>query len=420
MSPKYLAGFLVLSCVASAATAGPSRAERELVEIKAALMSADYRGDISNLAALRSRALQLSDDPKLGYLADYWSGFASWRIVVNNNDGKIPPAEAMAHLTRAAADFESSLRKKDDFADAWAGAAAVHGWLAAYKHSDEAAMNTEVETFKRLLNRALELEPSNPRVLWVQATPSIVLPPERGGNIDRAIELYRKMVDNARPLTPESPLPDWGKAEGLMSLANAHLKKSEVQAAADEAGAALHLQPEWHYLRDILLPQIHQHDFDYLLGDWEFTATNQQYGKFRGYWSAARLDDANIIDEYRVVGDGGETYYVTRTLRAYNARQKQWELVSTEKGSGLQNLGTGQREGAEVHIEQKFGAGTDNPSLLRIRYYDIHPDRFSWAADRSADGGKTWIKNFQSIEAHRIGPSRSLALTNATATSSKP
>ena len=40
---------------------------------------------------------------------------------------------------------------------------------------------------------------------------------------------------------------------------------------------------------------------------------------------------------------------MTRTLRAYNARQKQWELVSTEKGSGLQNLGTGQREGAEVH-----------------------------------------------------------------------
>jgi len=30
----------------------------------------------------------------------------------------------------------------------------------------------------------------------------------------------------------------------------------------------------------------HQGDFDYLLGDWEFTAMSREYGKSRGYWSA--------------------------------------------------------------------------------------------------------------------------------------
>lgn len=34
----------------------------------------------------------------------------------------------------------------------------------------------------------------------------------------------------------------------------------------------------------------HKGEFDYLLGDWEFTATSQQYGKFQGLWSAVRLD----------------------------------------------------------------------------------------------------------------------------------
>jgi hypothetical protein len=155
----------------------------------------------------------------------------------------------------------------------------------------------------------------------------------------------------------------------------------------------------------------HLHDFDYLLGDWEFTGTNQQYGKFHGYWSAARLDDGEIFDEYRITGDQGETYYVTRTIRAYNAKLDQWELVSTEKGGGLQNLGTGQRDGAEVHIEQTFGAGSPNPSLWRIRYYDIQPDHFSWAGDRSNDHGKSWVTNYQQLQVKRIGPARSLALT---------
>lgn len=156
----------------------------------------------------------------------------------------------------------------------------------------------------------------------------------------------------------------------------------------------------------------HQHDFDYLLGDWEFTATSQQYGKFHGLWSAAKLDDGEIFDEYRVTGDQGETYYVTRTIRAWNARTNQWDLVSTEKGAGLRNLGTGHREGDEMRIEQTFGAGTKTPSLSRIRYYNIGPDHFSWSSDRSNDNGKTWVKGFQQIEAKRIGPARSLALTS--------
>ncbi|MFN2399704.1 MAG: hypothetical protein ABR543_13860 [Gemmatimonadaceae bacterium] len=134
-----------------------------------------------------------------------------------------------------------------------------------------------------------------------------------------------------------------------------------------------------------------------------------EYGKGRGYWSAVRLaEGAEILDEYRVVGDSGETYYSSSTLRAYNAILDRWELVSAESGTGLQNVGTAHKVGAEMRIEQKFGVMSANPSVWQIRYYDIRPDRFSWSADRSTDGGKTWTKNVLTIEARRIGPARSL------------
>ena len=43
----------------------------------------------------------------------------------------------------------------------------------------------------------------------------------------------------------------------------------------------------------------------------------------------------------------------------------------------------------------------------------------AWAADRSADGGKTWVKNFQQLEVRRIGPARSMApLTSVRASAS--
>lgn len=157
------------------------------------------------------------------------------------------------------------------------------------------------------------------------------------------------------------------------------------------------------------LDQAHRGDFDYLLGDWEFTALSRQYGTFRGLWSAVRLaPGGQVYDEYRIVGDSGETFYVTTTLRAYNAVLDQWELVSMEGTTGLQNVGTGHRVGEEVRIEQKFGVMSDTPSLWRIRYYNIGSDQFSWTADRSTDDGRTWTTGFQQIEARRIGPPRTM------------
>lgn len=156
------------------------------------------------------------------------------------------------------------------------------------------------------------------------------------------------------------------------------------------------------------LNQAHKGDFDYLLGEWKFTTVSKEHGPGQGFWTAVRLSTGQILDEFRIVGDNRETWYVTSTLRSYNAGLDRWELVGMVGGGGLQDVGTGQRTGDEVHIEQKFGVATGNESILRIRYYNIQQDRFSWSADRSTDGGKTWSKEDQKIEARRIGPARSL------------
>jgi hypothetical protein len=154
--------------------------------------------------------------------------------------------------------------------------------------------------------------------------------------------------------------------------------------------------------------EAHKGDFDYLLGEWEFTSVSKQHGPGKGFWTAVRLATGQILDEFRVVGDNRETWYVTSTLRSYNAGLDRWELVGMIEGGGLQDVGIAQRVADEVHIEQKFGVANGNTSILRIRYYNIQPDRFSWTADRSMDGGKTWSQEGQKIEARRIGPARSL------------
>jgi hypothetical protein len=184
--------------------------------------------------------------------------------------------------------------------------------------------------------------------------------------------------------------------------------------AAPEFAAPLHLVPKQKVPKRTseelkALWDKHHGDFDYLLGDWEFTNVDKEHGKNRGYWSAVRLGEgADILDEYRVVGNDGETYYVSSTIRAYNATLDRWELISADQGRGLHDFGTARKAGDEMHILQTFGVMTDEPSLWRIRYYNIKPDSFSWTADRSLDDGKTWVKEWLTIEARRIGPARKL------------
>jgi hypothetical protein len=85
-------------------------------------------------------------------------------------------------------------------------------------------------------------------------------PPERGGGQDRAIESYRRGLELcSRVKASDDPLePSWGKPELMMSLAYSYLntKPGDLNTAERYARDALEIVPYWHYMRDILLPQI--------------------------------------------------------------------------------------------------------------------------------------------------------------------
>ena len=234
-------------------------AERELIDVKARIMSADFRADLVELGELRDLSVAFAGDAKLGHLANYWAGFASWRLAMNGYNRQLDAADLRGHLERAAAALEAAMRERGDFADAYAAAASVNGWLASYRRDDPEALRDLVARSRQQLARAKELAPTNPRVLWVESlslSASSAAKPENG---ERAMQVLQNALEvsdfRARP---DSPLPDWGRAEILMALAWGHLHSAQpdLTAAEEQARAALKLHPEWFYVRELLVPQI--------------------------------------------------------------------------------------------------------------------------------------------------------------------
>ena len=54
-----------------------------------------------------------------------------------------------------------------------------------------------------------------------------------------------------------------------------------------------------------------------------------------------------------------------------------------------------------MHLHRRGESPDGGTTLLKIRYYNIQPNRFSWSADLSTDGGATWVRDDLRIEASR-------------------
>jgi hypothetical protein len=147
--------------------------------------------------------------------------------------------------------------------------------------------------------------------------------------------------------------------------------------------------------------EAHQHEFDYLLGDWSFAAKSRQGSTFHGHWTAERLPGGQILDEFQIESPSGA--HSVFTVRAYNAALGRWDIVTLNRVAGLGHVGTARRVGAEIVADQNVGSEGAHQSVWHIRYHDITASHFVWDADQSSDAGKTWDRDFMTIEADRVG-----------------
>jgi len=229
----------------------------------AMIRKADYEADFAALRRLYDQLAPFAENEQLASRVRYWRGFALWRRALNGFNDNVSPKQLENDLSLAVTEFQEALAKDPAFVDAKSAAAGCLMSLGFLRRQrgDAAGAQELVGQFVPLLREASAAAPDNPRVLWLVGGGRWYAPPERGGGEAPAMETYEKGLEAARRQrgTATDPLePAWGEPELLMSLAWANLNRAtpDLVAAARFARAALELVPKWHYVRDILLPQI--------------------------------------------------------------------------------------------------------------------------------------------------------------------
>jgi hypothetical protein len=241
----------------------PSFREAKLAALVAEVRSADYRGDRAALARLDANLGEL-DDAALADYRDYWRGFARWRRALNGFNETPTPTDLTSDLESAVAHFRSSLERRPDWIEAKLALVGCWGNLAYLAGSD---MEKKKPLLAELIPVYKWLEANgrdNPRALWIIGGMQFAAPPPYGGDVARATATLRRGVElawrEAAASVEPSPawVPAWGGPENLMNLAYmySHVGTPDRAAALAYAEGAVTAVPEWHYVRDVLLPQI--------------------------------------------------------------------------------------------------------------------------------------------------------------------
>lgn len=238
----------------------PDSTRDSVIRTVTQIQRADYEGDRVALKRLHDALMPIPQDSKLASRVLYWRGFAMWRRAINGFNETPTPTDLEEDLTQAIADFKDSIARDPAFVEPKIGAGSSFGYLMYIHQKDQARLQELLQQSSALLKGAMATDPENPRLLWVLGPIRWSSPPERGGGQDKVFDLYNKGLEVIRKQKPESDQlePSWGEPELLMNLAWSNLNRTtpDLKAAEEDAQAALKLVPYWHYVRDILMPQI--------------------------------------------------------------------------------------------------------------------------------------------------------------------
>jgi len=241
-------------------TARANDTAKQVAPIVAQIQHADYAGDQAAMQKGYDDLKPFVEDKQLASRIRYWRGFAQWRRAINGFNDSVDTKESEQPLKTALDEFKIAMEKDPTFVDAKVGTISCLGYLAFMNRKDQARAKELVSQIMPRVKEATDMAPDTPRLIWVRGPILWNTPPERGGGQDKAIENYQRGLEVCSKIKAnDEPLePSWGKPELMMSLAYSYLntKPGDINAAERYARDALEIVPYWHYVRDILLPQI--------------------------------------------------------------------------------------------------------------------------------------------------------------------
>jgi tetratricopeptide (TPR) repeat protein len=242
----------LIACITTALHAQPgiaSLADSAAREIEAANARADTLR-LRDAAALLDRALTVAPGDTLLL---YYKALALYR-----QSGILTGLERNREAKRILEQADDLLGQVTDNrpnADALALHSAIIGQIIGSSGNPLTGMRLGPRS-GRMMDRAVELAPNNPRVWLLKGISSMFTPALFGGGLDDAERHLRRATDLFAVERTALPAPSWGHADAWIWLGQTYERKKKPADARMAYERALLIAPDHGWVRQVLLPNL--------------------------------------------------------------------------------------------------------------------------------------------------------------------
>jgi Tfp pilus assembly protein PilF len=110
------------------------------------------------------------------------------------------------------------------------------------------------------INKAMEIDPTNPRVLLIAGTAKFYTPKAYGGDKDRALEYFRRSAAIFDSIAASKPAattaPDWGHPDAYTYIGLAMMERGDTAQARTIFKHVLEIEPEFGWVKYEILPKL--------------------------------------------------------------------------------------------------------------------------------------------------------------------
>jgi tetratricopeptide (TPR) repeat protein len=228
---------------------------KEFNQAKAMLLEVSMKADSAGMVQARQRFEKLLENPQvtkndsLVAWVHYFIAFADWQmafVTFGNPEGaKRTANDAITHL-------QTATKLKGNLVDAYAVLRRSYFWQYLL---DPKLGTTVWRESAMALQKARELAPENPRVMFEEAIDWFYKPPQAGGDQQKGLARFQEAVQSFEQLSKRDPAYEsWWHATTYMYLGQAYLGVEKPEEAEKAFKKALALQPNFAMVKNAMLP----------------------------------------------------------------------------------------------------------------------------------------------------------------------
>lgn len=192
--------------------------------------------------------LLMKEQAKKGYL-HYYVALCDYRLTIYYmTENQMDQAEI--HTKESQKHLEQAMELMPSWGEPAALYASMLGFEIAFDWSKAMALGMESNEY---MAKALDMEPDNPRILYMKGSSELFTPEAYGGGADKALETFSQAVKLFEKEEVEDPLkPSWGKEEAITFLGMAYEQTGEKNKAEELYRRALDVNPEFGLAKENL------------------------------------------------------------------------------------------------------------------------------------------------------------------------